>query len=162
MSADLRVGIGYDSHRLVENRKLILGGVHIPFEKGLSGHSDGDILFHALTDALLGAAGLGDIGHYFPPSDPQWKDADSETFLAHARELIEESGYKIVNVDAVISLERPKIGPHRDAIRKNVARVLGVEMERVGLKAKTAEGMGPVGEGSAGEARVVALIERDS
>jgi 2-C-methyl-D-erythritol 2,4-cyclodiphosphate synthase len=162
MSTDLRVGIGYDSHRLVEDRKLILGGVQIPFDKGLSGHSDGDILFHALTDALLGAAGLGDIGHYFPPSDPKWKDADSEVFLAHARKLIDDNGYRIVNVDAVIGLERPKVGPHRDVIRKNVARVLGIETDRVGLKAKTAEGMGPVGEGSAAEARVVALIERRS
>lgn len=160
MSADVRVGIGYDSHRLVEDRKLILGGVEIPFEKGLSGHSDGDILFHALTDALLGAAGLGDIGHYFPPSDPKWKDADSETFLGYACKLIEDNGYRIVNVDAVIGLERPKVGPHRDAIRRNVARVLRIEMDRVGLKAKTAEGLGPVGEGLAAEVRVVALLAR--
>lgn len=160
MSADLRVGIGYDSHRLVEGRKLILGGVKIPFEKGLSGHSDGDILFHALTDALLGAMGLGDIGQYFPPSDPKWKDADSEVFLAHTRRLLEDNGYGIVNVDAVIGLERPKIGPYHNAIRKRIADVLGIDMERVGLKGKTAEGMGPIGEGLLAEARAVALVER--
>ena len=160
MSGEFRVGIGYDSHRLVENRKLIVGGVEIPFEKGLSGHSDGDILFHALTDALLGAVGLGDIGQYFPPSDPRWKDADSRVFLEHARKLIQENGYRVVNVDAVIILEQPRIGPHRDAIRKNVAEVLGIEVERVGLKAKTAEGMGPVGEGKAAEAQAVALVAR--
>lgn len=161
MSGEYRVGIGYDSHRLVENRKLIVGGVEIPFEKGLAGHSDGDILFHALTDALLGAAGLGDIGQHFPPSDPQWKDAASRVFLDHARKLIQESGYRVVNVDAVIILEQPKIGPYRDAIRKSVAEVLGIEMERVGLKAKTAEGTGPVGEGMAAEAQAVALVARD-
>ncbi len=161
MSGEHRVGIGYDSHRLVENRKLIVGGVEIPFEKGLAGHSDGDILFHALTDALLGAAGLGDIGQHFPPSDPQWKDAASRIFLKHAHKLIQENGYRVVNVDAVIILEQPKIGPWRDAIRKNVAEVLGIEMERVGLKAKTAEGMGPVGEGMAAEAQAVALVARD-
>lgn len=161
MSGEYRVGIGYDSHRLVENRKLIVGGVEIPFEKGLAGHSDGDILFHALTDALLGAAGLGDIGQHFPPSDPQWKDAASRIFLKHAHKLIQENGYRVVNVDAVIILEQPKIGPWRDAIRKNVAEVLGIEMERVGLKAKTAEGMGPVGEGMAAEAQAVALVARD-
>ena len=160
MSGEFRVGIGYDSHRLVANRKLIVGGVEIPFEKGLSGHSDGDILFHALTDALLGALGLGDIGQYFPPSDPRWKDADSRVFLEHAHKLIQENGYRVVNVDAVIILEQPKIGPHRDAIRKNVAEVLGIEVERVGLKAKTAEGIGPVGEGKAAEAQAVALVAR--
>ena len=160
MNGEFRVGIGYDSHRLVANRKLIVGGVEIPFEKGLSGHSDGDILFHALTDALLGAVGLGDIGQYFPPSDPRWKDADSRVFLEHAHKLIKENGYRVVNVDAVIILEQPKIGPHRDAIRKNVAEVLGIDLERVGLKAKTAEGMGPVGEGKAAEAQAIALVAR--
>jgi len=160
MSLDLRVGIGYDSHRLVDGRRLILGGVEIPFEKGLSGHSDGDILFHALTDALLGAMGLGDIGQYFPPSDPQWKDADSAIFLARTRRLLEDNGYRIVNVDTVIGLERPKIGPYYNVIRKRIADVLGIEMGRVGLKGKTAEGMGPVGEGLSAEAHVVALVER--
>ncbi|MDA1315869.1 MAG: 2-C-methyl-D-erythritol 2,4-cyclodiphosphate synthase [Acidobacteria bacterium] len=160
MSGEFRVGIGYDSHRLVENRKFIVGGVEIPFEKGLSGHSDGDILFHALTDALLGAVGLGDIGEHFPPSDTKWKDAASRIFLEHAHKLIQENGYRVVNVDAVIIVEQPKIGPWRDAIRKSVAEVLGIEMERVGLKAKTAEGMGPVGEGLAAEAQAVALLAR--
>jgi len=160
MSGEFRVGIGYDSHRLVEERKLILGGVEIPFEKGCSGHSDGDIVFHALTDALLGAAGLGDIGQYFPPSDPKWKNADSLIFLQHAQKLIQENGYRVVNVDAVVILERPRIGPYRDAIRKSIAEALGIEMERVGLKAKTAEGMGPVGEGKAAEAQTVVLIAR--
>ena len=118
MSLDLRVGIGYDSHRLVDGRRLILGGVEIPFEKGLSGHSDGDILFHALTDALLGAMGLGDIGQYFPPSDPQWKDADSAIFLARTRRLLEDNGYRIVNVDTVIAWSARKSGPYYNVIRK--------------------------------------------
>lgn len=159
MAAELRIGVGYDLHRLEAGRKLILGGVEIAHETGLAGHSDADILMHALTDALLGAAGLGDIGELFPPSDPQWKDADSEVFLAQARELIESYGYRIVNLDAVIVIERPKILPHRAAIRKNLARILEIDEGRVGLKAKTSEKVGPVGRGEAAECHAVALLE---
>ncbi len=158
MSVEYRTGIGYDSHRLAAGRKLILGGIEIPFEKGLSGHSDADILLHAVTDALLGAAGLGDIGSHFPPSDPQWKDADSLVFLNHARSLVEERGYRIVNVDVALIIERPKIGPHREQICRKVAESLGIDVDRVSVKAKTAEGLGPVGRGEAAEAHAVVTI----
>lgn len=160
MSQEFRTGIGYDLHRLAEGRRLVLGGVEIPSEKGFEAHSDGDILFHALTDALLGAAGLGDIGELFPPTDPQWKDADSTVFLKQARELIESYGYRIANVDAVIIIERPKILPYRDQIRKRVAKVLGIKVDQVGMKAKTAEGVGPIGRSEAAEAHAVAVIWR--
>jgi 2-C-methyl-D-erythritol 2,4-cyclodiphosphate synthase len=162
MTQEFRTGIGYDLHRLEPDRKLIIGGVEIPFEKGLAGHSDADILMHAMTDALLGAAGLGDIGELFPPSDPQWKDADSEVFLQQARELVVGYGYRIVSVDAVVVLERPKLLPHRTAIRKNLARILAIDAERIGLKAKTSEGVGPCGRGEAAEAHVVATLVRDA
>ncbi len=160
MSGEYRVGVGYDSHRLTENRRLILGGVEIPFDKGLDGHSDGDILLHSLTDALLGAAGLGDIGEYFPPSDTRWKDADSRVFLRHAADLVRQRGYRIVNVDVTLVLEAPKIGPYREQIRKSVAETLDVEPDRVGLKAKTAEGLGPVGRGESAEAHAVASLAK--
>jgi 2-C-methyl-D-erythritol 2,4-cyclodiphosphate synthase len=162
MSTEFRSGIGYDSHRLEAGRKLILGGVEIPFELGLAGHSDADALLHAITDALLGAAGVGDIGELFPPSDPQWKDASSEQFLAQARELVEGYGYHVVNVDAVVVIERPKILPYRARIRENVARVLGTGIDRVGIKAKTSEGVGPVGRGEAAEVYATAMISRDA
>lgn len=158
---EIRTGVGYDLHRLEAGRKLILGGIEIPFEKGLAGHSDADILMHAMTDALLGAAALGDIGELFPPTDDQWKDAASEVFLKHAVELVQGYGYRVLNVDAVVIIERPKILPHRDAIRDNLAGILGIERGRIGLKAKTSEGVGPVGHGEAAEAHVVATLERD-
>ena len=160
MSREFRSGVGYDSHRLVEGRKLILGGVEIPFEKGLSGHSDGDIVFHALTDALLGAAGLGDIGQYFPPSDAQWKDADSAVFLEHAAAAVRERGYRLVNADVVIVIEKPRLAPFRDIIRDRIAAVLAVEPDRINVKAKTAEGLGSVGEGLSAEAHAVAMLSR--
>jgi 2-C-methyl-D-erythritol 2,4-cyclodiphosphate synthase len=162
MAQEFRTGIGYDLHRLEPDRKLIIGGVELPFEKGLAGHSDADILMHAITDALLGAASLGDIGELFPPTDPQWKDADSEVFLQQARELVVGYGYRIVNVDAVVVLERPKLLPHRQAIRKNLARILAIDAERIGLKAKTSEGVGPCGRGEAAEAHAVATLVRDA
>ena len=162
MTPEFRSGIGYDLHRLTAGRKLILGGVEIAAEKGLAGHSDADILLHAVTDALLGAAGLGDIGQHFPPSDPQWRDADSGVFLRHARRLVEESGYRLVNVDAVVVLEKPKLAPFRDAIRESLADKLGVSPDRVSVKAKTAEGLGPIGQGEAAEAYVVVLVSRSS
>ena len=162
MTPEYRSGIGFDLHRLAKGRKLILGGVEIAAEKGLAGHSDADILLHAVTDALLGAAGLGDIGQHFPPSDPQWRDADSAVFLRHARRLVEESGYRLVNVDAVVVLEKPKLAPFRDAIRESLADKLGVSPDRVSVKAKTAEGLGPIGEGEAAEAHAVVLVRRRS
>ncbi len=162
MTPEFRSGIGYDLHRLAKGRKLILGGVEIAAEKGLAGHSDADILLHAVTDALLGAAGLGDIGQHFPPSDPQWRDADSAVFLRHARRLVEESGYRLVNLDAVVVLEKPKLAPFRDAIRESLAHKLGVSPDRVSVKAKTAEGLGHIGQGEAAEAHVVVLVSRNS
>jgi 2-C-methyl-D-erythritol 2,4-cyclodiphosphate synthase len=160
MSQEFRTGIGYDLHRLAEGRRLILGGVEIPYSKGFEAHSDGDILSHAVTDALLGAAGLGDIGELFPPTDPQWKDADSAVFLRQARELIESYGYQIGNIDAVVIIEQPKILPHRDKIRARMAKALGISADRIGLKAKTAEGVGPIGRGEAAAAHAVAVIWR--
>jgi 2-C-methyl-D-erythritol 2,4-cyclodiphosphate synthase len=161
MAQEFRCGVGYDLHRLEAGRKLILGGVEIPSDKGLAGHSDADIVLHALTDALLGAAGLGDIGELFPPTDPQWKDCASEVFLKHARELVEGYGFHIANVDVVVILEQPKLLPHRQAIRENVARILNVRPDRVGLKAKTSESVGPAGRGEAAEAHAVACLMRD-
>jgi 2-C-methyl-D-erythritol 2,4-cyclodiphosphate synthase len=162
MGQEFRTGIGYDLHRLAEGRRLVLGGVEIPFEKGFEAHSDGDILFHAITDALLGAAGLGDIGELFPPTDPQWKDADSTVFLKQARELIESYGYGVANVDAVVVIERPKILPYRDQIRKRLAKILGIKADHVGIKAKTSEGVGPIGRGEAAEAHAVVVISRSA
>lgn len=161
MIPDFRVGVGYDLHQMVKGRKLILGGVEIPCDRGLSGHSDADIVMHAVTDALLGAAGLGDIGEHFPPSEPRWQNAASSVFLRQARELTEARGYKVVNVDTVIILEQPKILPYRDQMRQMVANTLGIEISRVGIKAKTAEGIGPVGEGKVAEAHAIALISRE-
>ena len=160
MNADYRTGIGYDLHRVVPGRKLILGGVEIPFEKGPDGHSDGDVILHALTDALLGAAALGDIGEHFPPSDARWKDAASEQFLRQARALIEGAGYRTVNIDVVVVLERPKLLPYREAIRRNLCDTLGLPADAVSVKAKTGEGVGPVGRGEAVEAHATALLAR--
>ena len=157
---ETRVGIGYDCHRLAEGRALVLGGITIDSAKGLLGHSDADILLHAITDAMLGAATLGDIGELFPPTDPQWKDADSSVFVRHAAELLTSYGWKVVNVDAVVIIERPKLLPHRDRIRENIAALLGIDTSAVGLKAKTGEGIGPVGAGEVAEAHAIALIAR--
>ena len=132
--------------------------MEIPSEKGLLGHSDADIVAHAVTDALLGAAALGDIGQHFPPSDPQWKDAPGEVFLRRARDLLREGGYRIVNIDVVVVIERPKILPYRERIRENLAAILEVAPEAISVKAKTSEGVGPVGEGLAAEAHAVATI----
>ncbi len=152
------VGFGYDVHRLVEGRPLILGGVNIPHTKGLDGHSDADVLVHALMDALLGAAGLRDIGHYFPPGDPAFKNADSMKLLARVVEVLAEEGYQPVNVDMSLLAERPKIGPHVETMRANIAAVLGVQPRRVGIKATTNERMGFVGEEQGMAAYAVALI----
>jgi 2-C-methyl-D-erythritol 2,4-cyclodiphosphate synthase len=157
---DLRVGQGWDVHRIAAGRALILGGVTIPSEFGLEGHSDADVLSHAITDALLGAAALGDIGMHFPDSDSRWKDADSLKFLRHARELAAEKGYEIVNVDSTVILERPKLKDFRTPIREKLAHTLGLETGQVSVKFKTAEKVGPVGEGRSAEAQAIVLLCR--
>lgn len=160
--ADLRVGHGYDVHRLVAGRRLILGGVEIESERGLDGHSDADVLLHAIMDALLGAAGLGDIGQHFPPSDSRYKDADSLDLLQQVRKLVRAAGYKtLVNIDATIIAQRPKMAPHVPSMRERIANVLEIEVSRINIKATTTEGLGFVGrvEGMAAEA--VCLIASD-
>ena len=156
----IRVGLGYDLHRLVEGRRLILGGVTFDFEKGEDGHSDGDVLLHAITDALLGAAGLGDIGSYFPPEDAKWKDADSAELLRAVWKDVQAAGWNLVNLDCVIKLERPKFLPHRGEVIESIAGILGVEKSQVFVKAKTGEKLPPVGTSEAVEAHVVCLLER--
>jgi 2-C-methyl-D-erythritol 2,4-cyclodiphosphate synthase len=155
----LRIGEGYDIHRLVPGRPLMLGLTEIPSEAGALAHSDGDALAHAVCDALLGAMAAGDIGTHFPPSDPRWKGAESRVFLEHAARLLSERGGVLLNVDATVILEKPRLAPHLAGMRAALARALGVEAERVSIKAKTAEGIGAVGEGAAVEARAVVLIE---
>jgi len=155
-----RIGQGWDSHRIEAGRPLILGGVTIPSEFGLAGHSDADVLLHAITDALLGALALGDIGMHFPDTAPEWKNAASEKFLRRAVELIAQQGYVIANVDSTIILERPKLKDFRPAIRDNVARVLNLPSACVGVKFKTAEMVGPVGEGRSCEAQAAVLVSR--
>ena len=154
-----RAGIGYDLHRLAEGRKLILGGVEIPFHKGPVGHSDGDALAHAICDALLGAAGLGDIGAHFPDTDPRWKDAPSLQFLERARELLAERGLRVAHIDAVVVTEKPRLGPHFPAMREALARALNVPVAAVNLKAKTNEGVDAIGRGEAIAAHAVATLE---
>jgi 2-C-methyl-D-erythritol 2,4-cyclodiphosphate synthase len=160
--SEVRIGQGWDSHRLGPGRPLILGGVRVPSEFGLEGHSDADVLSHAITDAILGAAALGDIGMHFPDSDPKWKGSDSLVFLRHARELAEARGYRIVNVDSTIILERPRLRDYREAIRNKVAETLGVDPSRVSLKFKTAERLGPVGEGRSAESQAIVALEAAS
>lgn len=140
---NIRCGIGYDTHRLVEGRKLILGGVEIPSPRGPLGHSDGDVLSHAIADALLGAAGLGDLGQHFPDTDPRWKNASSRVFLETIRGLLAERGLQIVNLDSVVVLDEPKIAPYLTKIRENLAAALGTDLERVNVKGKTSEGTSP-------------------
>ena len=156
----IRVGLGYDLHRLVEGRRLILGGVVFDFEKGEDGHSDGDVLLHAVTDALLGAAGLGDIGSYFPPEDAKWKDADSAELLRAVWKDVQAAGWSLVNLDCVIKLERPKFLPKRRNVILSIARILGVEENQIFVKAKTGEKLPPVGTSEAVEAQAVCLLER--
>ena len=150
----MRVGLGYDSHRLAEGRKLILGGVEIPFERGLAGHSDADVLAHAIVDALLGAAGMGDIGQHFPDTDRAFKDADSMELLRDVVARVRAAGYELVHVDATVMLERPKLAPHREAIHASLGAVLG----SVNVKATTGEGMGFVGRGEGAAALAVATL----
>ncbi len=155
---NIRIGEGWDIHALVEGRKLILGGVEIPHHKGLLGHSDADALLHAITDALLGAAAMGDIGTHFPDTDAQFKGADSAVLLAEAARRVRAKGYGIGNVDSTVIAQAPKLAPHITAMRTRIAQVLGVAVDQVNVKAKTAEKMGPVGEGIAMEARAVVLL----
>jgi 2-C-methyl-D-erythritol 2,4-cyclodiphosphate synthase len=154
------VGIGYDSHRLLAHRPLVLGGIEIPAELGLDGHSDADVLTHAVIDALLGAAGLGDIGEHFPDTDERHRGADSIELLAEVVELVAAEGHAIVNVDCTIVMERPKIGPHRQAIRERLAATLRLSPERVNVKASTGEGIGFVGRGEGVAALAVASLGR--
>lgn len=152
-------GIGYDCHPLVEGRRLVLGGVEVPHDRGLAGHSDADVLTHAIVDALLGAAGLGDIGQLFPDTDERFRDADSLDLARQAVVLVRERGYEPVNVDATVILEAPKLAPHRDSIRQSVAGALGLAPERVSIKATTSEGMGFVGRGEGAAAIAVAGVQ---
>jgi 2-C-methyl-D-erythritol 2,4-cyclodiphosphate synthase len=154
-------GIGWDSHRLVEGRPLILGGVTIPFERGLAGHSDADVLAHAVIDALLGAAGLGDIGEHFPDTDARWKGADSIVLLRAVVALIADARHAVAHVDTTVVMERPKLEPHRAEIRASLAAALGVAVERVNVKASTGEGMGFVGRGEGVAALAVVTLARD-
>ncbi|HVG72272.1 MAG TPA: 2-C-methyl-D-erythritol 4-phosphate cytidylyltransferase [Vicinamibacterales bacterium] len=158
--AGLRIGNGYDLHRLVEGRPLVLGGVTIPFDKGLLGHSDGDVICHAITDAILGAAGAGDIGRHFPDTDAAWKDADSVDLLRRAAAIVAAAGYTVVNVDVVVVAQRPKLSPHADAIRARVAAAIGCDPLQVSVKGKTNEGVDSVGAGEAIAAHAVALLAR--
>ena len=154
-----RVGQGYDLHRLVEGRPLILGGVKIDYEKGLLGHSDADALLHAITDALLGAAGLGDIGRHFPDTDPAYKDIDSKILLSEAVALVVKAGWVIANVDATVIAQAPKLAPHMDKIRQSVAQSIGIDLHRVNIKAKTKEGCDAVGQKEAIEVHAIVLLE---
>lgn len=156
----IRIGHGYDVHRLAQGRKLILGGVEIPWEKGLLGHSDADVLTHAVMDALLGAAGLGDIGKHFPDTDPAYAGADSVKLLEHVMGLLRERGFAVGNVDATVLAQRPKLAPHIPLMRDNLARAMGVDPDRVNVKATTEEGLGFTGSGEGIAAHGVALIEK--
>jgi 2-C-methyl-D-erythritol 2,4-cyclodiphosphate synthase len=154
----LRIGYGYDVHRLVENRKLILGGVEVPCEKGLDGHSDADVLLHAISDALLGAAALGDIGKHFPDTDQRYKGISSLLLLKHVGDLLTHHRYEIVNIDATVVLERPKIAPYIDQMRQNIADVLALPIQKISIKATTSERLGFVGTGEGAVAHAITLL----
>ena len=156
----IRVGLGYDLHRLIEGIKLFLGGVEFDFSKGEQGHSDADVLLHAVTDALLGASGLGDIGSYFPPEDEKWKDADSKLLLQKVWNDVRNEGWKIVNIDCVIKLEKPKFLPKRQEVINSIAQILEIESSNVFVKAKTGEKLPPIGTSQAVEAEAVCLLEK--
>jgi 2-C-methyl-D-erythritol 2,4-cyclodiphosphate synthase len=158
--SEIRTGLGWDVHRIAPGRPLILGGVTVPCDFGLEGHSDADVLAHAITDAILGAAALGDIGMHFPDSDPRWKGCDSLVFLRHARTLAEQKGFRLVNVDSTVILERPKLKDYRQPIRERLAAELGLDVDRVSVKFKTAEKVGPVGEGRSAESQAVVTLEK--
>ena len=158
--ADYRVGIGTDIHRVVEGRRLMLGGVYIPYPAGLQGHSDGDVVLHAVVDALLGAAGMGDIGTLFPDTSAQWKDADSKIFLYAVKEELDRKQWEVVNVDLTIHAEAPKLGPLKGQIRRCIAGLLGMDFAAVNVKAKTNEGLGEIGAGEAMAATAIALLRK--
>jgi 2-C-methyl-D-erythritol 2,4-cyclodiphosphate synthase len=157
-AGSMRIGEGWDVHALVPGRPLVIGGVAIPFERGLLGHSDADVLLHAITDALLGGAGLGDIGRHFPDTDERFRGADSLRLLAEAATRVREQGWEIGNVDSTVIAQAPRLAAHMDAMRERIAQALGVQVQQVNVKAKTAEKLGPVGEGMAIEARAIALL----
>ncbi|MEM9091757.1 MAG: 2-C-methyl-D-erythritol 2,4-cyclodiphosphate synthase [Cyanobacteria bacterium P01_F01_bin.53] len=157
---NIRIGNGYDIHRLATNRKLILGGIDIPHEKGLLGHSDADALTHAIMDAMLGALSLGDIGLYFPPSDPKWAGADSQVLLAQVNQLIGDHGWAIINIDSVVIAEQPKLKPHIQTMRDRLATTLAIESEQIGIKATTHEKLGPLGREEGIAAYAVALLHK--
>ena len=156
----MRIGQGYDVHKLVPDRKLILGGIEIPYEKGLLGHSDADVIVHAVMDALLGAAGLWDIGHAFPDDDPETEGISSLVLLERVRDMLARRGFQVVNVDGTIIAQRPKLSPHIPDMRNNMAAVLGIEADRINLKATTEEGLGFTGSGEGIAAQAVALLEK--
>lgn len=158
---DIRTGLGWDNHRIASGRPLILGGVSIEAEFGLEGHSDADVLSHAITDAILGAAALGDIGMHFPDTDPRWKGMDSLRFLRHACELVAAQGYRIGNIDATVILERPKLKDYRATIRDRIAGTAALPVDCVSVKFKTSEKVGPVGEGRSAEAQAIVTLLRD-
>ena len=158
--AEYRIGLGTDIHRIVEGRRLMLGGVYIPYPAGLLGHSDGDVALHALTDALLGAVGMGDIGTHFPDTDARWKDADSKGFLYAVKEELDKRQWEVVNVDLTIATEAPKLGPVKGQIRRCIAGLLGMDFASVNVKAKTNEGLGEIGAGEAMSATAIALLRK--
>jgi 2-C-methyl-D-erythritol 2,4-cyclodiphosphate synthase len=158
IQSNVRIGFGYDVHRLVQGRKLILGGVEIPHQMGLEGHSDADILLHAVSDALLGAAGLGDIGKHFPNSDPRFKGISSMVLLKHVAELLSQHRFGVVNIDATVVLEKPQVSPYIDEMRRNIGSVLNILPQNVSVKATTHEGLGFVGTGQGASAHAVALL----
>lgn len=157
----IRIGMGYDVHCLTEDRKLILGGVDIPYEKGLLGHSDADVLLHAIMDALLGAAALGDIGKHFPDTDPAYKGISSVELLKHVGGLLAEHGYRIGNIDATIIAQRPKMAPHIQAMRENTAKALNIDVDQINIKATTEEGLGFTGEGLGIASNAICMIEKE-
>ncbi|NLM48879.1 MAG: 2-C-methyl-D-erythritol 2,4-cyclodiphosphate synthase [Epulopiscium sp.] len=156
----MRVGIGYDVHKLTENRKLILGGIEIPYEKGLMGHSDADVLIHAIMDALLGAAAKGDIGKNFPDNDEKYKDISSMILLKRVKDILNEDGYTVVNIDSTIVAQRPKLASYIDSMRKNIAEVLEIEIEQINIKATTEEGLGFTGEGKGISAYAICMLKK--
>jgi 2-C-methyl-D-erythritol 2,4-cyclodiphosphate synthase len=157
---EIRIGSGFDAHQLVPGRRLVLGGVEIPFDRGLEGHSDGDCLLHAVCDALLGAAAAGDLGAYFPSTDPRWKGTSSRIFLEEVVRVIGEKGYMVENVDVTIIAERPTLAPHIPAMRTSLGRALGISEERVSVKAKTVDGLGALGRGEGIAAQGAVLLRR--
>jgi len=155
-----RIGAGYDIHRLVEGRRLILGGVEVPFGKGLKGHSDGDALLHAISDAMLGSLALGDIGKHFPDTDPKFKDADSKVLLSEVHKKITDKGWKLINVDSNIIAQNPKMAPHIETMRKNISEILSLSVDCISVKARTNEGVDSLGRGEAIATQAVVLVEK--